>query len=331
VSDGAPEAKPPPPPHHGHHREEAALWKALRIVLMPAVLALVGWWVQDGLETQKTDARLLEVALGLLEPDVRDVHLRTYGVSLLKATSPVTIDQDLAERLARGNSSLLTAADGGRVTIVRRAAPDGRDGDGDEADPEPGDPQVGASPTLGATPGLGGSIGGLPVRPGDAVIMGGPPPVLGSDTFEPPQYPVPVASAAVGSDAAADGGRSRLLVVADPAWSNRVVVPIAVCGDRPALRDFLETEVSPRLVAAGFAPRPVVVAEDGTPGVTTILFEPGHPEAEDSFTLAAVLRTFERLPTVRRVAQTDGAAGTPWHLPVTVCPADDDTPQGDGG
>jgi hypothetical protein len=86
--------------------------KGLAAVVIPLVLAYIGWIVQSAITTQNTGKDYIGISLGILEQKdltedlKKNEGLRKWAVGLLKYYSPVTLDEKTAAELISGSATI---------------------------------------------------------------------------------------------------------------------------------------------------------------------------------------------------------------------------------
>lgn len=82
--------------------------KLLATIAVPVAIALVGYWVQTSLQRAEISAKMVELAIGILQEEPAsdegsDDALRNYGIDLLDHYSAVPVTSALRTELQRSS------------------------------------------------------------------------------------------------------------------------------------------------------------------------------------------------------------------------------------
>jgi len=77
--------------------------KSISYILMPIIVAVVGWYIQDSLTDKTLDKEYVEMAAGILIQEKNDKKLRAWAVQIINNYSRVPFSEELEKEVINGN------------------------------------------------------------------------------------------------------------------------------------------------------------------------------------------------------------------------------------
>lgn len=80
------------------------------LLAVPILVAWFGWWVQSSLKESEIRRDYVQMAMTILSSQGADPDVRTWAVEVLQQNSPVPLNYGAVNRLANGQSQLLSSS-----------------------------------------------------------------------------------------------------------------------------------------------------------------------------------------------------------------------------